>query len=223
MFRLTCSRRPAARAAGAIRACAANRSRRAGAAAVAAAAALAMTLAVTACEGGAIAQSTPVSNGTSFVPGGPGATLYQPGGRPAAPPVTGTTLTGRKLTLASYRGRGVVVLNFWGSWCAPCRQEAPALAALASHFQAAGVRFLGVDIRDSPASAQAFLRDYRISYPSLNDPGDEIALAFRGTVPPVGIPTTLLIDRNGRIAARIVGGVSYDGLKALITQIARPA
>jgi len=67
------------------------------------------------------------------------------------------------------------------------------------------------------------VRDYRISYPSLNDPGDEIALAFRGTVPPVGIPTTLVIDRSGRIAARIVGGVSYDGLKALITQIARPA
>ena len=210
MFRLTCCRRPAARAAGAIRACAA-------------AAAICVTLAVTGCEGGAIAQSTPVSNGTSFVPGGPGATLYQTGARPAAPPVSATTLTGQKLTLAGYRHGGAVVLNFWGSWCAPCRQEAPSLAALASRFQPAGVRFLGVDIRDSPASAMAFLRNYRISYPSLNDPGDEIALAFRGTVPPVGIPTTLVIDRSGRIAARIVGGVSYDGLKALITQIAGPS
>jgi hypothetical protein len=69
----------------------------------------------------------------------------------------------------------------------------------------------------------AFLRNYRITYPSLNDPGDEIALVFRGTVPPVGIPTTLVIDRSGRIAARIVGGVSYDGLKALIAQIASPS
>ena len=82
------------------------------------------------------------------------------------------------------------------------------------------MRFVGVDIRDSAASADAFLRTFRISYPSLNDPGDEIALAFRGTVPPEGIPTTLVIDRAGRIAARIVGGVTYDGLKALITQIA---
>jgi thiol-disulfide isomerase/thioredoxin len=220
VFRLTCSRRLAARAAGAIRACAAGRRRRAGTAAIAAMATMTMTLALTACEGGAIGQSTPVSNGTSFVPGGPGATLYRTGSRPPAPPVTGTTLTGGKLTLAGYRHGGVVVVNFWGSWCAPCRQEAPSLAALASRFAAGRVRFLGVDIRDSPASAMAFLRTYRISYPSLNDPGDEIALAFRGTVPPVGIPTTLVIDRSGRIAARIVGGVSYNGLRAMITRIA---
>ena len=129
MFRLTCSRRPAARAAGAIRSCAASRPRRA--AAVAAATAICVTLAVTGCEGGAIAQSTPVSNGTSFVPGGPGATLYGTGARPAAPPVSATTLTGQKLTLAGYRHGGVVVLNFWGSWCAPCRQEAPALREIA--------------------------------------------------------------------------------------------
>ena len=216
MFRLPCSRRPAARAVGAIRACAA---RRPGRAVAGAAGAAAITLSLAACAGGAIAQSTPVSNGTSFVSGGPGAALFKAGSRQVAPSVTGATLTGQKLTLASYRG-AVVVLNFWGSWCEPCRAEAPALAALAAHFQAAGVRFLGVDILDSPASAEAFLRNFRISYPSLNDPGDEIALAFRGTVPPQGIPTTLVIDRGGRIAARIVGGVSYDGLKALIAQIA---
>jgi len=217
VFRLACSRRPAARAAGVIQACAVRGPRRAGAGA--AAAAVAMTVTITACAGGAIAQSTPVSNGTSFVAGGPGATLFAAGARPAAPAVTGTTLTGRKLTLSSYRG-SVVVLNFWGSWCAPCRQEAPALSALATYFQAAGVRFVGIDIRDSTATAEAFLRGYRISYPSLNDPGDEIALAFRDTVPPEGIPTTLVIDRAGRIAARIVGGVTYDGLKDLIAQIA---
>jgi len=178
-----------------------------------------MTLAVAGCAGGAIAQSTAASNGTSFVAGEPGATLFSAGSRVAAPAVTGTTLTGQKLTLSSYRG-SVVVLNFWGSWCAPCRQEAPALSALAGHFRAPAVRFVGVNILDSPASADAFVRTFRISYPNLNDPGDEIALLFHGTVPPNGIPTTLVIDRAGRIAARIVGGVSYTGLKALITQIA---
>jgi hypothetical protein len=81
------------------------------------------------------------------------------------------------------------------------------------------VRFLGVDIQDNISGGRAFMRTFRISYPSLNDPSDEIALAFRGTVPPAGIPTTLLIDRSGRIAARIVGGVSYAGLKALITKV----
>src|SRR5450755_3805421 len=82
------------------------------------------------------------------------------------------------------------------------------------------VRFLGIDIRDDPTGADAFERTFQITYPSLNDPGDELALAFRGTVPPTGIPTTLVIDRRGRIAARIVGSVSYNGLKALITPVA---
>ena len=215
MFRSPRSRRPAARAAGGIQARVRAAPRRAAAAAVA----LTLTLSLAACAGGAIGQATPVSNGTSFVSGGPGATFFKAGGRQAAPDVKGTSLTGQKLALASYRG-SVVVLNFWGSWCGPCRAEAPSLAALAARFQASGARFVGVDIRDNPASAEAFGRSFRISYPSLNDPGDEIALQFRGTVPPLGIPTTLVIDRRGGIAARIVGPVSYDGLKTLITQIA---
>ena len=177
-----------------------------------------LTFALAGCAGGAIGQATPVSNGTSFVAGGPGASWFSSGSRPAAPDIKGATLTGQHLTLASYRG-SVVVLNFWGSWCAPCRVEAPALAALATRFGPSGVRFVGIDIRDGPASALAFMRNFRISYPSLNDPGDEIALQFRGTVPPLGTPTTLVIDRHGRIAARIVGGVSFDGLKTLITRI----
>jgi len=112
------------------------------------------------------------------------------------------------------------VLNFWGSWCGPCRQEAPALAALARHFRSRGVRFLGVDIRDSPVSAEAFMRDFGIQYPSLNDPGDQIALDFRSTVPPAGVPTTLVISRSGRITGRVIGEASYNGLKALIARAA---
>ena len=113
----------------------------------------------------------------------------------------------------------MVVLNFWGSWCAPCRAEAPDLAALASRYRSLGVRFLGIDIQDEPTSAEAFMHTFRITYPSLNDPGDEIALAFRKTVPPAAIPTTLVIDRSGHIAARIVGGATYNALKALIAKV----
>ena len=133
--------------------------------------------------------------------------------------MTGPVVGGGRLSLASYRGH-VVVLNFWGSWCTPCREEAPDLAALATHFRPAGVRFVGIDIRDSPASAQAFTSDFRISYPSLNDPGDTIALDFRDTVPPAGIPTTLVVARGGRIAARVIGPVTYSGLKSLIQRVA---
>lgn len=192
---------------------------------LAAGAALAATtaLAVTGCAGGAIGQSTAASNGKSFVAGSYQTTVYPNGSGPVSPDVKGTTLTGRKLALAAYRG-DVVVLNFWGSWCGPCRQEAPALAALARHFRprgdhSGGVRFLGVDIRDSPSAAGAFQRNFQISYPSLNDPGDEIALAFQSTVPPAGIPTTLVIGRTGRVAARIVGQVSYSALSKLITEV----
>jgi thiol-disulfide isomerase/thioredoxin len=185
--------------------------------------ALGASLALAACEGGAIGQSTAASNGQSFVSGSGGTTVYGATSGPAAPRVTGTLLSGSKFALAQYRGQ-VVVLNFWGSWCTPCRAEAPLLAQLARHFTPRGVRFLGVDIRDSPATARAFQSRFGISYPSLNDPGDEIALAFRDTVPPAGIPTTLVIGRNGRIAARVIGQVSYPGLRGLISQaLAQPA
>jgi thiol-disulfide isomerase/thioredoxin len=180
----------------------------------------AVVLSTAACGGGATAQQTAEGNGSSFVSGTYSTTVFRQGARPVAPQVTGTTLTGTRFLLSADRG-AVVVLNFWGSWCPPCREEAPALGALAEHFSGAGVRFVGVDIRDDTASAEAFLRTFRIGYPSLNDPSDTIALDFSPTVSPAGIPTTLVIDRSGRIAARIVGTVSYDGLEALITSVER--
>jgi peroxiredoxin len=185
------------------------------AAALAATAAVALTAA--GCTGGAIGQNTALSNGQSFV-SGTGTSFLAAGSRPKAPDISGKTLTGSRLRLSDYRG-SVVVLNFWGSWCAPCRAEAPDLATLASRYRSLGVRFLGIDIQDEPASAEAFMHTFRITYPSLNDPGDEIALAFRKTVPPAAIPTTLVIDRRGHIAARIVGGATYNALKGLIAKV----
>jgi len=163
-----------------------------------------------------------VSSGQGFVQGNYSSAYYSPGSRPKAPAVQGRTLGGGRLSLAADHGN-VVVLNFWGSWCAQCRREAPALAALAAHFKSAPVRFVGDDVRDSPTAALAFERTYSVGYPSLNDPGGQVALAFHGTVPPVGIPTTLLIDRSGHIAGRVVGEISYRGLLSLIDKVlARP-
>lgn len=176
----------------------------------------AAVLALSACDGGAIGANTPASSGQSFVSGDNGATVFPDGKGPVAPPVSGTTLTGTKLSLSQYAGQ-VVVMNFWGSWCTPCRAEAPALASLARRF-GGRVRFVGVDIRDSNATAKAFLSNYHISYPSLNDPAAEVALAFHGAVTPAGIPTTLVIARDGRIAARVIGEVSYTGLKSMISR-----
>jgi thiol-disulfide isomerase/thioredoxin len=174
-------------------------------------------LVLASCTGGAIADNTP-GGSAGFVAGSYSSTYYKPGSRPAAPAVGGKTLTGSRFALAADLGN-VVVINFWGSWCAPCRREAPALAALAAHFKGAPVRFVGDDVHDSPAAALAFERTYAVGYPSLNDPGEQVALAFHGTVPPVAIPTTLLIDRTGHIAGRVVGEISYRGLRALIAKI----
>ena len=185
---------------------------------LAGAAVLGLAGCLAACSGGAIAANTPMSNGQSYVGGSYSSIYYAPGDRPAAPAVSGTMLTGAKFSLTAQRG-SLVVLNFWGSWCAPCRREAPALAALADHFKSAPVRFIGDDVQDAPANAAAFERTFDVGYPSLNDPGEQVALAFHGAVPPVGIPTTLLIDKTGHIAGRVVGEVSYRDLRALITKI----
>ena len=184
------------------------------------AAAVVATVALAGCAGGAIGADTPDSSGQSFVGSAYSSTLFRADARPAAPDISGTTQTGQHLSLSDYRG-SVVVINFWGSWCAPCRAEAPDLSALAQNEAPHGVHFLGIDIRDTTVAADAFIKSFGISYPSLNDPGDDLALAFRGTVPPAAIPTTLVIDRSGRIAARILGSVSYDSLHALIAQVNR--
>jgi thiol-disulfide isomerase/thioredoxin len=183
-----------------------------------AAIATAAVLAVTGCDGGAIGAETPASSGQSFVGHSYESTFYQPGHRPLAPMVAGTTVTGQHLSLAAYRG-DTIVLNFWGSWCAPCRAEAPALGQLARRLHARGVRFVGVDIRDEPDSALAFMQQFNVGYPSISDPSDEIALDFRSTVPPADIPTTLVIDRDGRIADRIFGASTYAELLTVIDQV----
>ena len=179
--------------------------------------AIAGVLGVAAC-GGQIAANTPASNGVNFVAGSGTTTYFGAGSRAARPAVSGTTLSGAKLSLSSYRGQ-VVVLNFWGSWCAPCRKEAETLVVLSEQYKSKGVQFVGVDIRDSPATADAFVQNFGITYPSLNDPADEIALDFSGTVPPAAIPSTLVIDRSGRIAGRVIGGVTYPSLNSMLTKV----
>ena len=175
-------------------------------------------LAVASCSGGPIGASNPVSSGQSFVGASYNSAYFSPGARSAAPAIAATTLTGKRFSLAGERG-SVVVLNFWGSWCAPCRAEAPRLAALARYFGHDPVRFVGDDVHDYATAADAFERTFGVGYPSLNDPGEQVALAFHSTVPPTAIPSTLVIDRAGKIAARVIGEVSYNGLRALIAKV----
>jgi thiol-disulfide isomerase/thioredoxin len=177
-----------------------------------------VAVAAAGCDGGNIGANNPGSSGQSFVGHSYESTFYQVGHRPAAPAVSGTTISGQRLSLSSYRG-DTVVLNFWGSWCAPCRAEAPALGQLARKLAAQHVKFVGIDIRDQPDSAESFMQTFNVGYPSLSDPADEIALEFHSTVPPAAIPTTLVIDSSGRIAVRIFGASSYADLQSLISKV----
>ena len=144
-----------------------------------------------------------------------GTTVFAPATAPRVPPVAGKLVGGGKLSLGAYRGH-VVVVNFWASWCTICRQEAPALSAAARQFQASDVRFVGVDVEDSPASAEAFMGNFRIRYPSLFDPGEEISLRFNRLIPVSALPSTLFISPGGRITGRIIGAVSARNLTKLI-------
>jgi thiol-disulfide isomerase/thioredoxin len=181
---------------------------------------LALIVGLGGCTGGQNVQNGPGTGDTNYVGGTVGTTAFKPGQRPAAPNVSGTTLTRTRLSLASYRGK-VVVLNFWASWCAPCRAEAPALSQLSRTYRTRGVQFIGVNIKDSGrANGAAYERHFGISYPSLYDPAGQILLAFRRTVPPSAIPSTLVVDPTGRIADRVIGGVTYSNLKGLLDALA---
>jgi thiol-disulfide isomerase/thioredoxin len=158
------------------------------------------------------------NSGVTDVAGSTSAVLYQAGHRPLAPDFTATTLTGARLSFSSYRGQ-VVVLNFWGSWCAPCRAEAPALAVTAKQYRPAGVDFLGVDVRDTTASALAFVRNFGIGYPSVSDSSSVITLDFTAVVPIAGTPTTLVIDRTGHIAGAVFGTATYQELTDILVQV----
>jgi thiol-disulfide isomerase/thioredoxin len=132
-------------------------------------------------------------------------TLLPPAQRHQPGSVGGTTLEGARVSLSSYAGK-VVVINVWGSWCPPCRSEAAALSAAAHELMPKGVVFLGINTRDTSSdNALAFQRTRGVPYPSIFDPGGRNLLAFDGTLSPNAIPSTVVIDAQGRVAASIIG------------------
>lgn len=139
--------------------------------------------------------------------------------RTPAPAISGTTLDGKPWSSDSVTDR-ILVYNVWGSWCPPCVKEAPALVR-AAHRTEKIAQFVGLNTRDSgTAQAQAFVREFEVPYPNLFDPGGALVLKFAGQLPLNAIPSTVIVDADGRIAARVLGEATEATLVGLIEDVA---
>jgi peroxiredoxin len=160
-----------------------------------------------------------VNNGGEFrfVQGTPAGEVIPPGERAAAPEFSGTLLDGGEFTSAELDG-GIAVLNFWGSWCPPCRVESPEFQEVYAEVRDRGVQFLGVNVKDTDQLARAFEDSSGIEFPSLYDPRGEVALAFRD-YPANAIPSTIVLDAQGRVAAVYTGAVAQEDLRGVLDRL----
>jgi thiol-disulfide isomerase/thioredoxin len=162
---------------------------------------------LTGCGGGGSSTAQ-----ESFILGNGSVTYIKSTDRIEAPALTGMTLSGKNYSYG--RGR-VTVVNVWASWCAPCRAEIPALIALSKKYSE--VTFIGILTRDNPPTAEAFARRFEIPYPTLID--DSILIGFKGSLAANAIPSTVVIDRSGKVAGRISGQITVASLSSLIEKV----
>ncbi|MET8244527.1 TlpA disulfide reductase family protein [Streptomyces sp. NPDC005202] len=174
-------------------------------------------LALSACGSGGTSGG---GGNTNFIMGKDGIATVGKGKRAAAPDLSGKTVDGKQLDVADYKGK-VVVLNVWGSWCPPCRAEAPGFERVYQSLKGQGVQFVGINTRDSnTAPAIAFEKQQGVTYPSLFDPTGKLMLRFKkGTLNPQTIPSTLVLDRDGKIAARSLSPLSEEKLRKMIAPV----
>jgi peroxiredoxin len=185
-----------------------------------AAAFTALTMWVAGC-GGPVGNGEPVAGSVAdqgYVSGDGATTILSESERLAAPDLNGRTLEGAEFSLADHRGE-VVVLNVWASWCAPCRAEADDLQRVWTDVRGTGVQFVGLNTRDSKAAAEAFVDRFALTYPSVVDTDGSRQLLFHETLPPAAIPSTIVIDRRGRVAGRAIGEVDRSRLLGMIEPI----
>ena len=184
------------------------------------AAVLAATLIVVSCARTGADEQTRSAGQVGYPTVPRNLTRIPPEQRQELPIVSGPTLdSNQTISTRDYRGK-VVVINVWGSWCPPCRKEAPDLQA-ASVETKETAQFIGITSKDyDPAPAEAFVRSFQITYPSIYDPTGKVLLAFAGELPPSAIPSTMIIDRQGRLAVRVLSGVSKITLVDMINDVA---
>ncbi|WMX46518.1 TlpA family protein disulfide reductase [Streptomyces roseicoloratus] len=178
---------------------------------------VAAALVLTACSSDSKGKSGGGGD-TNFVTNTGGIATVAKGERKPVNELAGETLDGKRLDVAGFKGK-VVVLNVWGSWCAPCRAEAPHFAKVSEEYRAKGVEFVGINTRDfQKSNAVNFESDYGITYPSLYDPAGKLILGGfpKGSLPPQAIPSTIVLDKQGKIAARSLMALDEARLKSVI-------
>lgn len=178
--------------------------------------ALVASVLVAGCSGIDVDQTEP-GRAYEFTGATPSGEVIPPGDRAPAPAFAGELLDGTSFDSAELAG-DIAVVNFWGSWCAPCRLETPDLQAVYADVRDDGVQFLGVDVKDQRQLGAAFLSNVGAEYPSLFDPRGEVALAFRG-FPANVVPSTILLDGEGRVAAVYTGAITEDDLRTALSAL----
>lgn len=184
------------------------------------AAVLAAMLIVAACGSTGADEQTRSAGQVGYPEVARNLTRVPPDQRKELPTVSGPALgSNQTISTQDFRGK-VVVINVWGSWCPPCRKEAPDLQAASVETKDIA-QFVGITSKDyDPAPAEAFVRSFEITYPSIYDPTGKVLLAFAGELPPSAIPTTMIIDRRGRLAVRVLSEVSKITLVNMINDVA---
>lgn len=179
---------------------------------------LPVLLSLAGCSSDPLADQFRAGDNKNYIAGDGTVTEFAAENRPVAKPWSGITESGAVLSSDQLAGV-VTVVNFWYAACAPCRAEAPDLAALSAEYEG-DVQFVGVNVRDSAETALAFDRRFGITYPSILDAqSGSVMLAFTGVVTPQAVPTTLVIDSEGRIASRVLGRVEKSILGTLIDTV----
>ena len=181
----------------------------------------ALTLTLSGCSSDPLADQYREGSNKNYIAGDGSITEINLENRGDVISFSGTTETGETVNSADYLGN-VLVVNFWYAGCAPCRAEAPDLEQVYQETSSSGVNFLGVNVRDQAPTIDTFNSRFGITYPSVIDQDGQMQLAFASQVPPNAVPTTLILDAQGRVAARILGQLKDPSiLKALITDIAQ--
>lgn len=169
------------------------------------------TAALTACTPDQLADQYRDGDSKNYIGGDGTVVEWTREGRGEPVAFTGTTEDGSTVDATDYRG-AVLVVNFWYAACAPCRAEAPDLQALNEKYTGNGAEFLGINVRDQADTAAAFAQTYGITYPSIIDTDGGASLAFAGEFAANAVPTTIVVDAEGRPAARILGRITSQSI-----------